>query len=336
MSDHNDIAVLQDGLKRRINYLRLSITDRCNLRCQYCMPAEGEQFLPRAELLSDAEILTLGRVAAGIGIRKIRITGGEPLLHPNVVELLRSLRALPGLERLVLTTNGLRLAELAAPLREAGIEGVNISIDSLRPDRYAEITRGGDLARCRAGIDAALEAGFFTKINMVVMRGVNDDEVLDFVDLAREHPLSVRFIEYMPTRGDNGDNLTVPAEELLERIGQSHELQAQTHKSSGVMAGPARNYRLAGAVGTVGVISPVSKMFCSSCNRIRVGADGMARGCLFLNEPVDLRPQLRAGDEAGLAKTLQELVLRKPEQHDLTPDGRRDDDDPLAMSRMGG
>lgn len=336
MTDAASIAVLRDGRQRRINYLRLSITDRCDLRCLYCMPAEGEAFMPRDQIMSDQEIMTLGRVAVGLGIRKIRITGGEPLLRPGVVDLLGGLRALPGLERLVLTTNGLKLAGLAHDLRAAGIEGVNISIDSLSPERYAEITRGGRLSRCLEGIEAALDAGFYTKLNMVVMRGINDDEIVDLASLAQHRPLSVRFIEYMPTRGRGDEGLTVPSDEVFARLGEAFTLEDRPHEKGSVMAGPARNYRIVGGEGSVGVISPVSKLFCSSCNRIRVGADGTARGCLFLNEPVDLRKHIQAGDEAALAAALLDIVQRKPERHDLHPDGHRDGDDPVAMSRMGG
>jgi len=335
MSNQNHIPVLLDGRRRSINYLRLSITDRCDLRCRYCMPAEGVPCLPRDQRLSDDEIMTLGRVAVGLGIRKIRITGGEPLLHPRVIELLTGLRSLPDLERLVLTTNGLRLAPLAADLRAAGVEGVNISIDSLRPERYADITRGGQLARCLEGIEAALKHGFHTKLNVVVMRGVNDDEVLDFASLAQNSPLSVRFIEYMPTRGGD-DDFTVPSAQLLERVASAFDLEARPHDRGGVMAGPARNFKLTGGRGSVGIISPVSDVFCASCNRIRVSADGRARGCLFLDDAVDLRPLLEAGDDAALAAALLEIVARKPERHDLSPDGRRDGDDPMAMSHLGG
>ena len=336
MTGPNDIPVLRDGHRRRISYLRLSITDRCNLRCQYCMPADGEPFLPHGDLLTDAEILTVGRVAVGLGIRKIRVTGGEPLMHPRAVELLGDLRALPGLERLVLTTNGMHLVDLARPLRDAGVEGVNISIDSLRADRYAEITRGGAIVQCHAGIDAALAAGFHVKLNMVVMRGVNDDEIADYVELARARPLAVRFIEYMPMRKNEASDLTIPSEDLLDRLRAENDIEPIPREPGQLQAGPARNFHLPGAAGTVGVISPMTHLFCASCNRIRVGADGLARGCLFLAEPVDLRPLLREGRDADLAAALLEIIQRKPERHFHGPGGGPDDDDPRAMSRLGG
>jgi len=297
--------------------------------------AEHMQFLPKKDLLTLEELDRLCSTFIGLGVEKLRITGGEPLLRPHVVELLARLRRLPGLERLVLTSNGLKLAHLAADLRDAGVDGVNISIDSLRPERYEAITRGGDLSRCLTGIEAALAAGFHTKLNMVVMRGVNDDEVLAMASLAQHRPLSVRFIEYMPTRGGEGD-LTIPSDEILERLFAAFPLSHRPHEPGQVMAGPARNFNLAGGAGSVGVISPMTKLFCSSCNRIRVSADGQGRGCLFLDEPVDLRAVLRAGDDEALATAILDIIHRKPERHHLHPDGRRDDDDPVVMSRMGG
>ncbi len=330
------LPTLNDGHHRRINYLRLSITDRCDLRCQYCMPAEGAPTAPREDRLTDDELLAVARVAVELGIRKIRVTGGEPLVHPDPVGLLSALRRLPELERLVLTTNGVRLAPYAEALRAAGVEGVNVSIDSLQPDRYRDITRGGDLTRCRAGIDAALAAGFHVKLNVVVMGGVNDDEVLDFAALAQDLPLTVRFIEFMPTGPARNGARTVPSDELLSRIGTVRPLTPVPHEPGGRLSGPARNFRWPDARGMVGVISPVSQHFCASCNRIRVGADGTARGCLFVREPVDLKRWLRSGDLDGLAAALRGIVGTKPEQHDLAGDGGRRDDDPLSMSQLGG
>ncbi len=325
---------IQDSHQRRINYLRLSVTDRCNLRCSYCMPAEGLPVFHREDLLSRQEIMTIAQAAVKLGIRKIRVTGGEPLVRSDIVELLVELGRLPKLERLVLTTNGLRLGPLAAKLRDAGVSGANISIDSLDPDRYREITRGGDLNRCLAGIDAAIEAGLHTKINVVVMAGVNDHEAPAFVDFVRTRPMAVRFIEYMPTRGRNhGRNLTVPTAELLDRLRRVTTLEPIERPSGLSMAGPARNFRVPGAQGTVGVISPVTCNFCEDCNRIRVTATGLARGCLFHETGLDLKPWLRPVDETGLAAALQRVVFDKPTQHRLDDD---DGPDQIAMSRMGG
>lgn len=326
--------LLLDNRKRRISYLRLSVTDRCNLRCRYCMPAEGLPLFDRAEMLSHEELLTIARTAVGLGIRKIRITGGEPLVRPDILPLLEKMGALPHLERLVLTTNGLRLERLAADLVRCGVSAVNISIDSLRPHRYQEITRGGSLSACLAGIDAAVDAGLRTKLNVVLMKGINEDEIFDFVELARTRPLAVRFIEYMPTRDRHADrHLTLPTEELLARVAARHRLHDADAGDELALAGPARNFRLPGFLGTVGAISPVSCHFCRDCNRIRVTATGTARGCLFHEDGLDLKPWLRDGDEVGLARALLNVVRDKPEGHGLDTD---DGPDQVPMSRLGG
>jgi GTP 3',8-cyclase len=326
--------VLKDSHQRRINYLRLSVTDRCNLKCSYCMPAEGLPIVSRDELLTSEEIMCIARVAVQLGIRKIRVTGGEPMVRPDILELLRELGSLPELELLVLTTNGLRLGKMAADLADAGVSGANISIDSLEPDRYRDITRGGDLKKCLEGIDASINAGLRTKINVVVMAGVNDHEASAFVDFVRTRPVTVRFIEYMPTRGrDKGPSLTVPTSELLDRLNQYAPLEPIERSGGLTMAGPARNFRVPGALGSVGVISPVSCHFCEDCNRIRVTSTGLARGCLFHETGLDLKPWLRAGDEEGLARAMTQVVDDKPEKHQLDED---EGPDPIQMSQIGG
>jgi len=329
---------LQDSQKRRINYLRLSVTDRCNLRCSYCMPAEGLPFFDREDLLTRTEIMTIARLAVGMGIRKIRVTGGEPLVRPDIVDLLHELGHLPDLERLVLTTNGLRLGQLAPQLKEAGVSGANISIDSLNADLYSKITRGGDLNQCLEGIDAAIAAGLRTKINVVVMNGVNDHEAADFVEFVRTRPISVRFIEYMPTRGkdegqNDGKSLTLPTAQLLERLNKETPMEPIVRTDGFNMAGPARNFKVPGAVGSVGVISPVSCNFCDDCNRIRITSTGLARGCLFHDTGLDLKPWLRADDEAGLIAALRRVVDDKPSGHQLDTD---DGPDIVPMSQLGG
>ena len=325
---------LRDKHLRCINYLRLSVTDRCNLRCSYCMPAEGLPIFKRDELLTRQEIMTIARLAVHSGIRKIRVTGGEPLIRPDIVELLGELGALPDLERLVLTTNGLRLDTLAAQVKKAGVSGANISIDSLNPGLYKEITRGGDLQRCLAGIEAALAVGLRTKLNVVVMAGVNDHEAPDFVEFARKYPVAVRFIEYMPTGGKEvGPSLTVPTDTLLKRLSDGVELTPIERPGGLSMAGPARNFHIPDGAGTVGVISPVSCHFCQDCNRIRITATGLARGCLFHESGLDLKPWLRDGDEVGLARALRQVVMDKPEGHKLDEDGGADQ---VPMSRLGG
>lgn len=320
----------RDGHERRISYLRLSVTDRCDLACRYCVPDGAPPRAARTDLLTSAELLTLAAAAVALGITKIRITGGEPLLRADLVTLLGRLRDLPGLERLVLTTNGLRLAPLAADLRRAGVDGVNVSIDSLDPRRFAAVTGGGDLTACLAGIDAALAAGFTTKLNVVVMAGINDDEIERFAALALERPLAVRFIEHMPVGGSTaGPVLTVPAQEVLARLARLGALAPVVARDAGRLAGPARMFRLAEGPGTVGVIAGESCRFCSDCNRIRVTATGHARGCLFDDSPVDLRRHLREGRPADLATALRALIAAKPE-------ARRAPQPLRTMSGIGG
>jgi cyclic pyranopterin phosphate synthase len=324
---------LIDSYGRRINYLRLSITDRCNLRCSYCMPAEGVQKLRHGDVLSYEDLFRVARESVSLGIQKIRVTGGEPLVRKDVVGFLRSLAEIPGLRELVLTTNGMLLEEMAVSLRRAGVQRLNISLDSLLPESFARITRGGDLRRAMAGIAAAEEAGFSPiKINMVVMRGVNDDEVLDFAALTLHKPWTVRFIEYMPaTREKEWELFSVSGQEILERIGSRYPLLPLV---AAEMAGPSRNFRISGAAGSIGIITPVSGHFCAECNRVRVTANGVARGCLFAGQGVDLKPFLAAADDTGLRNVLRTIVAGKPDRHHLTSEdeGRA----PFAMSGIGG
>lgn len=326
----------EDGFDRRISYLRLSVTDRCNLRCTYCMPAEGSTLLPAGKLLPRPQLILLAAAALDLGIAKIRVTGGEPLVRPDIVELLEDLGALPGLWRLGVTTNGLRLAPLAGDLRRAGVHGVNVSIDSIRPERFAAITRGGDLAACRAGIEAALAAGLRVKLNVVLMAGVNDDEIAAFARLAAAQPVEVRFIEYMPTGGAMADpRLTVPTDRVLAVLKEAGDLIPVTAERH---AGPARSFQVPGWPGRLGVITPVSRHFCPDCNRIRVTAAGLARSCLFHDVGLDLRPLLEAGDRAGVAAALRRVVALKPAAHNLQAGGGSEDEGlgPVCMSRLGG
>ncbi|UCD46563.1 MAG: GTP 3',8-cyclase MoaA [Deltaproteobacteria bacterium] len=323
---------LLDPHGRRINYLRLSVTDRCNLRCSYCRPPGMDPEPSSGARLSDDELLFLARAAVGIGIEKIRITGGEPLLRNGIARLLSRLRMLPGLKKLVLTTNGLLLAEMAGDLRRAGVESLNVSLDSLVPDRFVRIT-GSRLQPVLEGIEKALEQGFpSVKINVVVMRGVNDDEVVRFAALTIGRPLTVRFIEPMPLSGkDCGPGLTVPGEEILRRVRERYPLTPRERESLG---GPARYYRMEGASGTIGVITPVSCHFCGDCNRIRVTCEGFAKGCLFSARDVDLKPYLAGRDAEGLMDTLRSVVGGKPTGHRFLREGRRGVS--VDMSRVGG
>lgn len=322
-----------DPYGRRINYLRLSVTGRCDLRCGYCRPHGTGSRAASREILSDEEILLVARTAVGLGIEKIRITGGEPLLRTGILPLLSRLARIPGLVKLVLTTNGLRLAESAPGLREAGVESVNVSLDSLRADRFARITGGGDLRKVLAGIEKAQGCGFHrVKINTVVMRGINEDEIEEFAALTLDRPVRVRFIEYMPAAsGACPRGITVPGEEILERLSRRCRLRPLQKEE---LEGPARYYRIEGARGAVGVITPVSCHFCEDCNRIRVASSGIAMGCLFSRQDTDLKPFLRAGDRKGLRRALREVVRRKPGRHPLSPEGSGAE--PFAMSAVGG
>jgi cyclic pyranopterin phosphate synthase len=322
--------MLVDPHGRRINYLRLSVTGRCNLHCSYCRPHGGGG---GPEILSDDALVFIAKTSVWLGIEKIRVTGGEPLMRKGIGDLLFRFAAIPGLKKLVLTTNGLRLKESAEVLRGAGVESLNISLDSLRPDRFARITGGGDLGRVIEGISRARECGFpHIKINAVVMRGINEDEIEEFAALTLDSPVRVRFIEYMPAAaGVCVRGITVPGEEILERLSRRYRLLPMEKEELG---GPARYFRIDGAAGAVGVITPVSCHFCGDCNRIRVTSSGVAKGCLFSARDIDLKPFLRRGDADGLRKALLHVVRCKPGRHLLSPDGFGSR--PFAMSAVGG
>jgi cyclic pyranopterin phosphate synthase len=324
---------LIDSFGRKINYLRLSVTDRCNLRCIYCMPAEGVHKLRHQDILSYEELMLLAETAVGLGIEKIRITGGEPLVRKGILGFLTKLSQIPHLRQLVLTTNGMLLPEMAEGLRKAGVQRLNISLDSLRPDTFVRITRCGDLERVLAGVRAAEEAGFPVKLNMVVMAGINDDEVVDFAGLTLDKPYTVRFIEYMPTvKNPDWRSLVVPGEEIIRRIAGAYRVRPLDRED--YLSGPSRNYQIEGAVGALGIITPISSHFCRECNRIRVTSSGMARGCLFDNEEYDLRTIVRNRDRAALAEALREIVGRKGGKGFMSrEDSARK---PFDMSKVGG
>jgi len=324
---------LTDSHGRTINYLRLSVTDRCNMRCFYCMPKEGIVKKEHEALLSYEELLLIAGAAAGIGIEKIRITGGEPLVRNGIVGFLERLSRIPGLRHLALTTNGLMLAEMAADLHRAGVQRLNVSLDSLKAQTFSDITRGGSLERVLAGLDAAEKAGFPPpKINCVIMRGVNDNEILDFADMTLSHGNSIRFIEYMPAIKEDGwQRYCISGEEILERIAGKYALE-QVDK--GPFAGPSRDFRIPGAHGSIGIITAVSGHFCSECNRIRVTSTGQAKGCLFSDERTDLVPFLRPPDPEALAQVLKGIVSGKPERHDISQDGYTHTN--FTMSQVGG
>jgi cyclic pyranopterin phosphate synthase len=324
---------LTDSLGRNINYLRLSVTDRCNMRCFYCMPKEGIVKKRHEAVLSYEELQLIAETAVKLGIEKIRITGGEPLVRVGIVDFLGRLAAIPGLKHLALTTNGLLLAEMAADLHQAGVQRLNVSLDSLNPQTFNVITRGGDLGRVLAGLEAAEQVGFPPpKINCVIMRGVNDAEILEFADRTLSHGNSIRFIEYMPAVKEDGwQRYCISGEEILQRIAGRYTMK-QVDK--GPYAGPSRDFRIPGAKGSIGIITAVSGHFCSECNRIRVTSTGQAKGCLFSDAKTDLIPWLRPPDRDGLAEVLRFLVSTKPERHDISQDGYTHKN--FTMSQVGG
>jgi len=323
---------LTDSFGRKINYLRLSVTDRCNMRCVYCMPAEGVDLLRHADILSYEELLLIAEAAVANGIEKIRITGGEPLVRKGILSFLEKLAAIPGLQQLVLTTNALHLCDMAADLRSAGVQRLNISLDSLRPETFASVTRGADLGRVLAGIEAAETVGFRVKLNMVVMAGVNDNEILDFVAMTMNRDVTVRFIEFMPAIREEGwETKVVPGSEILQQVSSRYEYEMQQRDG---LSGPASTYRIKGAAGSFGIITPVSGHFCNECNRIRVTSSGKVRSCLFSDDSLDLRPLLAKGDRAGVEAALRAVVTCKPRNHSLkeTDSGYT----PFAMAAIGG
>ncbi len=309
---------LFDTHKRRINYLRISITDRCNLRCRYCMPKEGISLFGHAEILSYEEILRVAALAVKRGIDKIRITGGEPLVRKGAVSLVERLSRLPGVRDLSMTTNALLLGEFAPALSRAGLKRVNVSMDSLDPEKYRRITCGGELRKVWEGIDAARRAGISPiKINVVAIAGFNDGEIEDFARLTLKDPFQVRFIEFMPI-GEFSEwkpEHCIPAHQIKERIERTMPLLPLNEGGNG-HGGPARLFKLPGAAGEVGFISPVSEHFCQSCNRLRLTADGKVKTCLFSGELIDLKSLLRSGaSDEELEKKLDEALLSKPAHH---------------------
>ena len=309
-------GALVDKYGRRITYVRLSITDRCDFRCTYCM-AESMEFLPRSEVMSLEECLRVAACFVGLGVSKLRITGGEPLVRKDVLWLLERLGALPGLDNLVLTTNGSQLDRFAAPLRAAGVKRINISLDTLDAERFTRITRIGELDKVLRGITAAREAGFQrTKLNTVMMRGINDDEFVSLVRFAVEQGLDISFIEEMPLGEIHGRDTTyISSEEARDRL-SPHFTLVPSSESTG---GPARYWRIPGSETRVGFISPHSHNFCDTCNRVRITAKGELYPCLGQNDAIHLMDVLRSGaDDAALRQAIVDSMGIKPYGHDFT------------------
>ena len=309
-------ARLIDGFGREINYVRLSVTDRCDFRCVYCM-SEDMTFLPRQQVLSLEEIYRVGRVLVELGVKKIRLTGGEPLIRQNILWLVEKLAALDGLQELTMTTNGSRLKTLAQPLKDAGLDRINISLDSLNATRFHEITRTGHLSDVLAGITAAQQAGFQRiKLNSVIMRHRNDDEILTLVNFARQQQLDLAFIEEMPL-GNISEHQRIDTyisnEEVRQRIAQEYALLPATDNTGG----PARYYRMSDSQSRIGFISPHSHNFCDSCNRVRVTVEGRLLLCLGNEHSADLRAPLRAHsqNDQPLIDTIINALPLKPERH---------------------
>lgn len=309
---------LSDSCQRPINYLRISVTDRCNLRCIYCMPAAGVCLASHKDILSYEEIYTITKAATELGISKVRITGGEPLVRSGLPELIRMLAQINGIDDISLTTNGILLRHYAAGLKSAGLHRVNVSLDTLNPDKFKSITRGGNnLADVLAGIEVAKSIGLNpVKLNMVVMSGINDDELLDFAAKTINDGWHVRFIELMPVADESSmASKFISVSEVRKRL----ELLGKPEPclpSAG--SGPAKYFRFPGARGTIGFITPVSEHFCFHCNRLRLTADGKLRLCLLSEDEIDLKQPLRSGiSSAGLKQLIEEAVTHKPLRHRL-------------------
>ena len=342
-----------------VRMLRVSVTDRCNFRCTYCMPAEGLPWLPRDEMLGFEEIVEIARAATELhGVTHVKLTGGEPTVRRDLPKLVRMLRDLPKVRDLSMTTNGFSLGELSRPLREAGLDRVTVSLDSLDADRFRAITRTGRLDRVLAGVEAALSAGFATvKLNCVVVRGTNDDELADFAALTLRRAVTVRFIEYMPMGDsavlaggnpfavaeeesgpaggcgaqDRGTGVFVSEREMREQIESAHGPLVRVERDAEPGVGPAVPWRLdrPDSVGRIGFISAMSKPFCSTCNRLRLTASGVLRSCLFEGGEVDLRSILReGGTRRDLADAMTRCVALKPDVHSHHGN--------IQMSRIGG
>lgn len=315
---------MKDHLGRSIEYLRLSLTERCTLRCTYCRKAEGH--CPKAQELSAQEFARIARVMAELGVNKIRLTGGEPMLRKDLIEIIFLLHEIPGIEELAMTTNAQHLPGMAGKLKAAGLTRLNISLDSLRPERYREMT-GGDIAPVLAGIEESLQAGLLPlKLNAVLLRGVNDDEIDDFIALTKDKPVDVRFIELMPMNAEGDMSRRVPPEDIL---GPRPWLKPLPPRYAGQ---PAEEFAVDGYRGRVGLISPVSHKFCGNCNRVRVMSDGMLRPCLGYNREVSLKEALSESTDDALLRVIREAIYGKPVGHTFgegfTPS--------KSMDRIGG
>ena len=323
-----------DKHSRRISYLRISVTDLCNLRCVYCMPAGGSELSRKEEILSLEEILKLIKHGVSLGVNKIRITGGEPLVRKGITSLIRKISEISGINDIALTTNGVFLKEFASELKSSGLSRLNISLDTMREDRFHDITRGGNIADVFDGVEAVLKAGFKgTKMNAVVMRGDNDDEIHDFVKYIMERDIELRFIELMASGWKDmvDEDRFMPTSEIMERVREVGELVPDKQRVGG---GPATIYRIKGALGSIGFISAVSKPFCKTCNRLRLTSDGKLRSCLLSGGDVDIKGILRSSnlDEIEMQDKLTDAFLRVTDMKPVVHSGRNR----AVMNQIGG
>jgi cyclic pyranopterin phosphate synthase len=328
--------MLVDPFGRKITYLRISVTDRCNLRCVYCMPPEGITWQPHESIMRFEEILEVVKAAAAEGVSEIRLTGGEPLIRQGLVQFVRMLSDIKGIEDISLTTNGLLLDKLAEPLAQAGLKRVNVSLDTLQPEKFARITRGGSFERVWKGMEAASAAGLSPlKLNAVAMKGVNDEEILDLARLSLEHPWHIRFIELMPIKNQavwgadfpNPEDCYLSIAEIQQLI---QPLGAESIRRASPGSGPAQEFQVPGASGKIGIISALGEQFCDSCNRLRLTADGYLRPCLMNDGEVNVLGAIRRGEP--VLPLLRQAVQNKPKGHDLShsrPEGR-------CMTQIGG
>lgn len=309
---------LIDNYGRVHDYLRISVTDRCNLRCVYCMPEKGMEFLPKDQVLSDDEIVFVVSVAANLGIRKLRFTGGEPLVRPHLEQLIERCAGIAGIEDIALSTNGVLLEKRAEALKQAGVTRVNISLDSFKPERFQWVTRGGKISQVLAALEASERVGFSPiKLNVVLMKGINEDEVDDFLKLTMDRDIFVRFIEYMPIghADEEWKARYLPLAYVLDKAAELSGEPASPVHTEVRGNGPAEYYQLPGAKSAFGLIHPVSDHFCASCNRLRLTADGHFKACLFWQQEHSIRRVMN--DEVGMTKLLQEVLNGKPESHEM-------------------
>ena len=325
---------MKDRFDRNIDYLRISVTDRCNLRCVYCMPEEGVESIPHQDVLTYEEIMRLVRISAGLGVTRIRLTGGEPLVRKGIENLVADIKAVPGIEQVSITTNGILLPEKFEALHSAGLDAVNISLDTLDVEKFKKITRREGFERVMEAIKLCTDAGIKTKINCVAMKGVNDDEFVAMAELARDLPVCVRFIEFMPV-GKNDFEKCVPWQEIKDTLDASFGLMAVDTEPHG--NGPAVYFKPDGFKGSIGFISAMTCAFCDKCNRVRLTAEGFLKLCLQYDVGTSLRDIMRAGaTDEELAIAIRTTVWNKPKEHTFNDYEGAEDIEENSMSRIGG